>query len=597
MKNVMSILGTCLFSSLLITSCSNDLLEVEPLDELSQDAVWNDPLLAQDFVNGIYLKLDNPFRKYMTAIYVDEAHRRENSSVLNFNNSQITADGLEGWTGGNGPNKLVWEELYKNIRSCNIFFDNIEGMAFDDAALKERMQGEVHFLRAYYYFTLTNLYGGVPLVTKTYALGDTFSIERNSYADCINFIVGECDLASSLLPETQTGDNNGRVTKGAALSLKARALLHAASDLHKPNVFSDYSNPELLGYTQGSETQRWTDAKNAAKAVIDLGIYSLYKGNPSPNDSISRNYTELFLSKDTEEDIWNRYFTPNTTDYVNNILLLNQPNGYHCQGNNIPLGELVDAFEMADGTKFNWENPDHATRPYQNRDPRFYANILYEGANWGVRPEDVIDIDPLGIIQVGTWQVWNSNENVIEEVYGLDSRKGPIEDWNSGHTGYYCRKFLDMDLRGQFDIQDVPYRYFRYAEILLNYAEACIELGEDDEARNTLNIIRKRVGMPNITESGEALRERYRNERRIELMYEEHRFWDVRRWLIGPEAYAPVHGVKVLYELRPDKTTAKVPTITPFLLEDRSWDDKFYFFPIMRDELNRNEELVQNPGY
>src|SRR5665811_1526993 len=120
MKNVMSFLGTCLCSILLIASCSNDLLEVEPLDELSQDVVWNDPLLAQDFVNGIYLKLDNPFRKYMTAIYVDEAHRRENSSVLNFNNSLITADGLEGWTGGNGPNKLVWEELYKNLSLIHI---------------------------------------------------------------------------------------------------------------------------------------------------------------------------------------------------------------------------------------------------------------------------------------------------------------------------------------------------------------------------------------------------------------------------------------------------------------------------------------------
>jgi hypothetical protein len=133
--------------------------------------------------------------------------------------------------------------------------------------------------------------------------------------------------------------------------------------------------------------------------------------------------------------------------------------------------------------------------------------------------------------------------------------------------------------------------------VLLNYAEACIELGQEDEARTYINLIRKRAGLPGITESGNALRERYRHERRIELMYEDHRFFDIRRWLIAPACYGDVYKANVLYELLPDKTTSAVPTIRHEILETRSWLDKSYFFPILRNEMNKNSLLAQNPGY
>ena len=145
--------------------------------------------------------------------------------------------------------------------------------------------------------------------------------------------------------------------------------------------------------------------------------------------------------------------------------------------------------------------------------------------------------------------------------------------------------------------QDLTWRYFRYGEILLNYVEACIELGEDEEARTYLNMIRKRAGMPDITESGAELKARYRNERRIEMVFEDQRFYDVRRWLIGPEAYHAVHGVDIVYKLNPDKTTATIPTITPVQIMTGSWDNKAYFFPISRSEMNKNDLLIQNPGY
>ena len=187
----------------------------------------------------------------------------------------------------------------------------------------------------------------------------------------------------------------------------------------------------------------------------------------------------------------------------------------------------------------------------------------------------------------------------MEEEYGLDTRNSVIEAYNGGYTGYYLRKFVDPEVDGLYTRgSNVPWRYFRYSEILLNYAEACIELGEEAEARTYINKIRGRVEMPEIEKSGDDLKERYRNERRVELAFEDNRFYDVRRWVIGSEAYQDATGVDVLYELDYDTyTTASIPTITPKTIQTRSWDNKGYFFPIFRDEINKNSLLVQNPGY
>jgi SusD family. len=185
----------------------------------------------------------------------------------------------------------------------------------------------------------------------------------------------------------------------------------------------------------------------------------------------------------------------------------------------------------------------------------------------------------------------------MNEVYGVDTRKSPIEDWNGSETGYYARKFMDPSVDAQYYKQEVTWRYIRYGEILLNYAEACIELGEDDEAKRYINMIRKRSGLPDVTDNGDALKGRYRHERRIELTFEDHRFYDVRRWMIAPDIYKPATRAEIIYKLNDDKTTATIPTITHEVWENRSWDNKAYFFPIMRDEMNKNAKLVQNPGY
>lgn len=590
MKSVSSLHKIFLVLVLSLASCNDDFLETTPLGELSSADVWKDANLSKAFINGIYASLDHGFNKYMKACYVDEGHRRDNSAIRNFNRGLMTADDLMGW-----QRQPVWETVYSTIRRCNLFLANTANAPFE----KTSMTGEVLFLRAWCYYLLTSLYGGVPIITKPYDLTDEFSVPRDTYADCIDFIVADLDQAANMLPLVQNGPDNGRATKGAALTLKSRVLLYAASDLHNTTVFPSYAHPELIGYTDGNRAQRWQAAKDAAKAVIDLNLYSLYKGNPAPTDSVAKHYEELFLSKGTSEDIWLRFYTPGTIENDNNLQVMNAPNGYGGQGNNAPIGNLVDDFEMKDGTKFDWNNPDHAASPYHNREQRFYAFILYEGARWATRPAYSTDLDPHNIVHSGYYERWDATKDEMYIEPGIDSRNSPFQPNNSSQTLYFCRKFLDPAVpavEGGIG-QDVPWRHMRYAEVLLNYAEACLGLNQDDEARTYINMVRTRAGLPGVTESGAELVARYRNERRIELMYEDQRFFDVRRWVIGPEAYGPTYKANVIYKLLPDKTTSPIPTITHEVLEERAWNDKAYFFPIMRNELNKNDQLIQNPGY
>lgn len=483
--------------SLTIVSCNKDFLELKPSDEFSELDVFQDPALAEAYVNDVYKSVNNPVSGWdgmLKGEFVDEAHDMW-YNYFEFNNSLMNQDNLEGWF------FEKWPGLYSNVRKCNVFLEKIRQTDFDNAMevdgkpVKERLSGEVHFLRAYFYHQLVSLYGGVPIIKDTYSLTDDFKIARNTYAECIDFIVAECDSAADMLPEVNTGKNKGRATKGAALALKSEVLLYAASDLHDNNpLFAGFSSPELLGYVSGDQQDRWRAAKNAAAAVINLGLYSLFKADPAAGDDVSQNYSDVFLAADTEEDIFVRYSMAKYPS-TNNLPLVCGPNGYHLYGQNTPIGNLVDDYEMADGTKFRWENPAHAAEPYKNREPRFYSSILYDGAKWISRNTDGIAIDPIGIIQTGTWERWDAEKNEMVLVYGLDTRNSPIEPWNGGYTGYYLRKFIDPKYDGRFSGADTPWRYLRYGEVLLNYAEACIELGEEGEARASINMIRKRAGM------------------------------------------------------------------------------------------------------
>ncbi len=573
-----------------LVACNHDFLNTDPATEFSEQALWSDQALVETFINNLYDRLDEPLTDgRMKCMLVDEAHYRGNQASTDFNNGLITQDRLPAW--GSVSYLYTWNDMYKSIRYCNMFFENVDNIPFsenivDGKNLRDRMTGEVHFLRAFFYFNLSKIYGGVPIIKGVFSLDDEFKTARNSYEETVNFILEELNQAIELLPSQHSGVNRGRITKGAAMALKSRVTLYAASDLYNSTIFPEYSNQELIRYTNDNRQQRWRAAKDAAKAVIDLEQYSLYKPQPSSATEAAENYFNLFVAKDTEEDIFVKYFTVTVRQRWG---LYTSPNGYHGWGANAPVGNLVDDYEMADGSLFDWNNPEHAANPYSNRDPRFHGTILHNGAKWRVRPDDAKGLDPENRIQTGRKEVWNPATNEIELHYGVDTRNSTIEDWNGSQTGYYTKKYLDPNIDAQYVRQAVTWRFIRYTEILLNYAEACIELEEEDEALKYINLVRTRAGMPAINESGMALKERYRNERRVELAFEDHRFFDVRRWAIGEEAYQPVLSANIVYKLNDDKTTSSVPTISHVVFEQRKWDNKMYFFPIMRDEMNKND--------
>ena len=585
MKNIQKIVLIVAF--FLVSSCDTEFLNVNPKGKIPDSAVWGDAQLTEAFVNEMYRGLNHGIRELMVGSLADESQFIHNYGSTQIVQSNLTPSDIGSWDRGDFDS-FRWSQLYTRIRQVNLFLENIDEVPFDDESWRERMKGEVHFLNAYFYHNLVRLHGGVPIITKTFDLDDDFLVSRNTLDECIQYIVAECDLAASLLPQDHGADDIGRATKGAALALKSRILLYAASELYNnPSWAGGYSNPELISVS-GDRTARWQAAKDAAKAVMDLGIYELQDASGDP----VKDYTDVFLMKDSKEAIFSRYFIK-SRGWEDGALpgLANGPNGYHNWGGNTPIQELVDDYEMVDGSKFDWNNATHADAPYENRDPRFYATILYDYAPWRSRPADAVDFDPDGKIIIrsvetspGTW------------VPGLDTRNGPIEDWNGGYSGYYLRKFIDPNVEHEYAAaggnQEAPWHFFRLGEIYLNYAEACIGLGQEDEAKTYLNMLRARAGMPDITETGQALVDKYRNERRVELAFEEHRYFDVRRWMIAPQALnRNANGIviEVPFGGTPQYEASKV--------QDRAWNDKMYFIPIVQDEMNRNSNLVQNPLY
>ena len=245
--------------------------------------VWKDPGLVEAFVNEMYRGLNHGIRELMLGSLADESQ-----FIHNYGSTQVVQSNLNTllilvlFSRGDFE-EFNWPVLYARIRQINLFLENIEDVPFDDPKWKDRLKGEVHFLHAYFYHNLVRLYGGVPLVPKAYELKDDFTIFRATLQESIDFVVSECDLAASLLPDTYAsgGGDIGRATKGAALALKSRMLLYAASELYNnPSWAAGYSNPELISVT-GDRTAKWQAAKAAAKAVIDMGIYSLQNtGNP-----------------------------------------------------------------------------------------------------------------------------------------------------------------------------------------------------------------------------------------------------------------------------------------------------------------------------
>jgi starch-binding outer membrane protein, SusD/RagB family len=626
MKNMLKYILLITSGIVVVTSCKRDFLNTEPLNAISSDATWKDAGLAQAFVTNIYNGLQNGgFPEQELASISDEAVFVHPGRGINVINEGTLSPSNLGWQDGT----YEWGTMYNYIRPCNLTLENLAKAGFNDQTLNDRLRGEAHFLRAYYYQQLVRYYGAVPIIDHTYGINQDYSIARNTFEECVNFIVTDCDSAVALL--TGKTLDKGRATSVSALALKSRVLLYAASDLHdvptaksKSAVISAYANPELLGYVSGDRTARWQAAKDAAKAVLDGGGggYKLDLTAPASAADARAFYTSVAMGGGSngpgidkaasvellfERDFSSQLVSGGPGTDGTSVGLDNGPNGYHNWAGNVPIQELVDDYEMMDGSKFDWTNPVHKAAPYKNRDPRFYATILYDGADWKPRSKITSDPDPANQIQSGQYDGPGGTK-----IAGLDTRQSDVENWNASWTAYYMRKFIDPDpaVVDNNTRQYIPWPFFRYTEAVLNYVEACIELGDEADAIIWLNKIRFRSGMPAVTDAGDALRQRYRNERRVELAYEEHRYHDARRWMIAPTTLnRPIIDINVVGTLNAGQIapspymhdeTIYTYTYTPFAdngLENRQWVDKMYFRPLSRDEVNKNAKLIQNPGY
>ncbi|WP_235964497.1 RagB/SusD family nutrient uptake outer membrane protein [Pedobacter gandavensis] len=609
----------------LTSGCKKDFLTVEPPDKISSELVWKDGALAQAFVTDIYGGFnDGGFSEQMLSSVSDESMFTHPNRGIDLVNSSTINPSTLGWV----DDTWKYVKMYNRIRACNMTIERLGGTnnGLTDQGLKDRLMGEAHFMRAYFYHQLLRYYGGVPLVTKVYALTDDFKIKRSSYKECTDFIIKDCEEAERLLAGKSM--DKGRSSVLAALALKSRVLIYAASDLHtKAGLLSLEIGAQataaavlpLLAYEDDNQAQRWKTAQDAAKAVMDAGRgYKLDLSAPATAQEGRLNYKSIAMgggSKATGMDvaaatelILARYFIDRSDMRYGRA---NGPNGYRNWAGNTPIGLLVDDYEMTDGTKFSWSNPAQKSNPYQNRDPRFYATVLYDGAGWKPRDKAVGNVDPANQIQTGEYDLVVDGK--LTSYKGLDTRSGPIESWNGSWTGYYTQKFTDPDpnIVDASMPQFVPWPFFRYTEAVMNYIEASIELNQLGEAITWLNKIRFRSGMPAVTATDQAgLRTVYRHERRIEMVYEEQRYHDARRWLIGKVALGrKTDYIKVTGKFKPGKTlegkykydpTIYDYTYTPTVetaQENRIWLDKIYFRPFSRDEMNKNTVLVQNPGY
>jgi hypothetical protein len=339
--------------------------------------------------------------------------------------------------------------------------------------------------------------------------------------------------------------------------------------------------------------------------VIDLGKYSLEQA------SSAQEYHQLAVEGWGSGMIWARFFSEDG-GFEHDHSQFVSPNGYNSWSGDTPTQQHVDAYERADGSQFEWEGADpvsadepvDAKDPYSDRDPRFKANIHFNGADWRQRLGGLRSQDPKGVIQTGWYEM--PNQDGLRA--GLDTREGPIQFWNGTKTGYNLRKFVDRSIEPNNVQARNPWVFLRYAEVLLNYAEASAELGQTQEALEKLNMVRSRVGMPDVPPDGgpdRTLMERIRQEREVELAFEGHRYFDVRRWMIGPEAYKDAKGIRIVGRLT-DESDPEAQQLVEnyydyeynvFSVQERAWQDKNYFLPISDDEMNRNPELVQNPGY
>ncbi len=632
MKKVFNYIIAIAILMLPLTSC-DDVLDKQSVDSFNEQVVFSDINVVKAYVGRCYDRMGGNtnagvlgMREDLLSSATDQTlciHRPSN--YVNLKGTQ-SPDQLGFFTNTGYGGYLRWVYLYENIQNINSILANIDNVPLTAGQdeLAKRLKGEAYFIRAFEYATLLMLHGGVILSSEPWALGQDYStVNRSTLAQTLAFVLADIQSAIDILKDYPTIDQ-GRANMAAAAALKSRVLLFCASDL--TNGGFEASNT-LVSFPAGSQKSLLQQARDAAKDIMDgdYGTYALVGTTDDPAlpltdaqiQAYSDNYFTLFAQKGkwNSETIWGIQYPLTGGNYITTNRW-NGPCGYHNWGNNNPTEPAVRSFEMADGTPFVWDNgdgeflrtataaelaADPLLSPYNGREPRFYAIVFYHGAPWQARPSDAAAFDPYNKVQSGSF--YNSSDGSLK-IAGVDTRQGLIEAWNGTKTGYYLKKLMDPATQGQYFNNTNTWVEFRYAEVLLNYAEACIELGGADlqPGLDALNMVRNRAGLPDrVTADQDQAREWLRHERAIEFFAEGHRFWDLRRWMEFENVVEDVYEMKVKEYTNGDFEWLYAADVAGgnFARADaRQWGgDHFYWVPIIRDEMNKAPQLTQNPGY
>ena len=544
MKKILLNISLALALGFSISSCNDWLDGVEQTSTVSDEIVWQDEAYVDKYVNAFYTYL-NKYGQFGEAQFSGSLTE---SLTETFKYGSVALGDRAGHPNNyvtnpdvispDGCRYNIWDKdlAYGNIRQMNQFLVMQKKYSTfpDDKNLK--WEAQVRFFRAYVYFQLAKRHGGVILYDDLPTSNDK---ARSTAAETWQFIADDLDFAATNLPKEWDAANKGRVTKGAAYALKSRAMLYA---------------------------ERWQDAYDAADEVEKLQLYDLVDNYA---DAWKGNNKEAILEFDYNKDsgpnhTFDQYYVP-------------QCDGYDFGALGTPTQEMVESYEYADGSGFpdwsTWHTAEGttATPPYDKLEPRFKATILYNGAMWKGRT--------IASYVNGTdgWAAWKTD----------------AKPEGRSTTGYYLRKLVD-ETHSFTSVQasTQPWTEIRYAEVLLNHAEACYHLsGYADKANKDIKDIRNRVGLPYSDKSGEDLMKAIRQERKVELAYEGHYYWDMRRWRLSATAFTGIrlHGLKIEQNANGSFNYIYVECDD----KDRNFPTKMYRFPMPQAELDNNGAVTQ----
>lgn len=604
-------LGLLLFGS---SACSN-YLEKESFDIITPDKVWNDSKLIDAVLVGMYyyVQMEDFDYWYRDAWRLQNASSMSDDAQGSFQKDPLFDNGNTTYTYEDALFEQKFSDMFKYIRNCNDFLYQIEISTILSEDKKKELAAEVRFIRAMHYFTLVKRYGGVPLIKESQEYNpsdiESLRVPRNTEKEIYDFIVSECQAAAQSLPETRSAEGKYRANKYVALSLCSRAALYAGSIARYGTVQSD----GLVGIP-ASEADRYFQASyDASKTITESGQYALY--NKKPDDK-AQNFCDMFLkgNGDNGEYIFQKQYSV-AGGKAHSWDKRNAPFSYRAVGwgcGIAPTLELVEAYEYVDGSEGTLKIADANGKQvryddpidiFKNKDPRLFASVYLPGS-----PCQSTKIEwKRGIIvsdnerYQATSQPDGGNTIVINgTTYSTSGKDGGADAGDASKTGFYQKKFFDETLTDMnMNKSETPWPVFRLGEMYLNLAEAAMELNKSSEALDAINKIRERAGIALLTNINI---EKIRHERRVELAFEGHRFWDMKRWRIAHlnVEQGGLNGFRGTalypwYDIRDGKYVFEIGKNAP--KQVRIFLEKNYYTKINQDDMNSNPNLIQNPGY